>query len=335
MRWGRTEWTPTASDSSVRVVKPATGQIVEYTDERLRIVSDELWAKVHAIQTATNPRREAVRLGIKKRSFKCRSKYLLGSTLVCGECGSNLIGDSRNDYICPAHTSNNCTNDMRFRRQDIHDAVFGLLTEHLLSKETMARGREQIEARLREEQEREEEALAAVADSKAMVRLDEQATALRTMNLPCTALHAALSALDREREDLLKETAKKAAAPTQRAKRLLTQLHEIAAHYQKLVAQGVKALAKHEAVIEANEAVRSLLVDGRITLVPNANHSGVIGTVHFKGLGDHVLEMAGWTRRVGERKGKEINKKLSGSGGRIPSLLATIPRLRPGRLKRG
>jgi hypothetical protein len=83
------------------------------------------------------------------------------------------------------------------------------------------------------------------------------------------------------------------------------------------VAQGVKALADHEAVIQANEALRSLLVDGRITLVPNADHSGVIGTVHFKGLGDHVLEMAGWTRRVGSGKPNEINKKLIGSGGPV------------------
>ena len=58
-------------------------------------------------------------------------------------------------------------------------------------------------------------------------------------------------------------------------------------------------------------------MDGRITLVPNADHSGVIGTVHFKGLGDHVLEMAGWTRRVGSGKPNEINKKLIGSGGVI------------------
>jgi hypothetical protein len=43
----------------------------------------------------------------------------------------------------------------------------------------------------------------------------------------------------------------KASAPTDRAKRLLSRLHEISAHYQKLVAQGVKTLAKPERVAEA------------------------------------------------------------------------------------
>jgi hypothetical protein len=135
--------------------------------------------------------------------------------------------------------------------------------------------------------------------------------------LPSAALHAALSALEREREDLLKETAKKASAPIDRAKRLLTRLHQITAHYQKLIGQGVKALAKPEAIAEAGEALRSLLVDGPITLVPNANHTGVVGPIHFKGIGDHLLEMAGWPRRVAERKSNEIKKKLIGSGGRI------------------
>jgi hypothetical protein len=51
--------------------------------------------------------------------------------------------------------------------------------------------------------------------------------------------------------------------------------------------------------------------------MPNAEHNGLIGPVHFKELGDYLLEMAGCTWRVGERKFREINKKLSGSGGRI------------------
>jgi hypothetical protein len=33
-----------------------------------------------------------------------------------------------------------------------------------------------------------------------------------------------------------------------------------------------------------------------------------IGTVHFKGLADHLLELAGWTRQVERGKSKEIMK---------------------------
>jgi hypothetical protein len=64
-----------------------------------------------------------------------------------------------------------------------------------------------------------------------------------------------------------------------------------------------------------SEALRRLLQNGRVTLVPNAAGDGLEGAVQFKGLGEHLLEMSGWTRRVGERKAKENKKKLSGSGG--------------------
>jgi len=63
------------------------------------------------------------------------------------------------------------------------------------------------------------------------------------------------------------------------------------------VGDAVKALAKPEVVEAAGEAVRRLLVDGRITLVPNAEYTGVVGPAHFKELGDHLLELAGARRR--------------------------------------
>ncbi len=58
----------------------------------------------------------------------------------------------------------------------------------------------------------------------------------------------------------------------------------------------VKVLASPEAVEEAREATRKLLVDGRIALAANADRSIVSGPVHFKDLGQHVLELVGWPR---------------------------------------
>jgi site-specific DNA recombinase len=318
VRWGRTTWTPAASDSNKRMVKNTSNGWVTRQDETLRIVPDDLWWKVHAIQTASNPRREAVRLGIKQRKHRFRSRYLLGGTLVCSQCGSNYIGDSRTDYVCPAFTANSCTNSIRFRRDDIHEQVFELLTSHLLSEESLARGRADIEAQLREAMKREEQALVAAADSSAMAALDEQTTQLRKLKLAPRTLQVAIAAIEREREELLGQAAKRATAPSDRAKRLLSRLPEITAHYHKLVAQGVKALSDPAAVTEAAEAVRSLLVDGRITLSPNATRDGVMGTVQFKELGDYVLHMNGIARTVpGEKKPSKFSRKLIGSGGRI------------------
>lgn len=45
---------------------------------------------------------------------------------------------------------------------------------------------------------------------------------------------------------------------------------------------GREATSKSEVVAEAGEAIRSLLMAGRITLVPNAQGDAMVGTVHFK-----------------------------------------------------
>lgn len=71
-----------------------------------------------------------------------------------------------------------------------------------------------------------------------------------------------------------------------------------------------QALTDPAAVSEASEALRSLLVDGRITLVRTVTHDGVVGPLHFEDLVDHVLEMAGCVRRVGERKSQGKQEKV-------------------------
>lgn len=104
--WKRSKWTRSAADSKERRCEPVDrSEWVVVHDETLRIVSDELWEQVKAVQTASNPRREAIRLGVAKRQFRFRSKYLLGGTLVCGVCGSNYIGDGRTDSRPPVDGS--------------------------------------------------------------------------------------------------------------------------------------------------------------------------------------------------------------------------------------
>lgn len=66
--------------------------------ERLRIVSDELWAAVCAVQNARTPRSEAIRAARRRQG---RGPALwLSSLLVCSECGSNYVQYGRTDYVC-------------------------------------------------------------------------------------------------------------------------------------------------------------------------------------------------------------------------------------------
>ena len=81
-----------------------------------------------------------------------------------------------------------------------------------------------------------------------------------------------------------------------RAERLLARLPDIVDSYRKQVERAVKVLAKPEVVADVSEALRRLLVDGRITLIPNEDRTGVVGPVHLLELGDHVLQLAGLQR---------------------------------------
>jgi hypothetical protein len=61
------------------------------------------------------------------------------------------------------------------------------------------------------------------------------------------------------------------------------------------------------------EATRRVLTEGRITLSPTPDHTAVTGPVQLVGLGEHMLELAGWQRKL---RGLAACKP-SGSGGVI------------------
>jgi site-specific DNA recombinase len=299
--WGRTRWQRGASDSSKRKVEevPESEWIV-CEDERLRIISDELWNKVHTVQTAVTPLREAVRKGIAKRGQHVRghdSRYWLGSVLVC-QCGSNYIGNGTRDYVCPAHTVDKCSNALRFRREDADEALFDLLREHLLSDKAIEQGRRQIQTML-EQQAREEERAAREAEEGIdVLRLDAEADALRRRtDLRPSMIAAGLTEIQAERAALLLRASEGRGHCESRARALLARLPAIVAAYRNQISRGVKALSEQTAIADARQAVRGLLKDGQIVLVPNSDGDGVEGPVRFKQIGEHVLELSGLKRR--------------------------------------
>lgn len=216
-------------------------------------MSDHLWEAVRTIQTASNPRREAVRLGAAdRRRHRYRSKYLLGGTLMCGSCGCNYIGDNAKDYLCPAHTVGSCDNDLRFSREDVHRAVITCLADALWSDDALARGRARLEEELLERARAEEVQARSVQDRPEIRRLDQQAAVLRGLRLPESARTAALAAIDRERDEIIRSLEGNRSARGSRARRLLARLPEIVA----------ESLAQPDVVAEAAESLRRLLEDG-------------------------------------------------------------------------
>jgi site-specific DNA recombinase len=295
--WGRSKWTRSAADSNDR-----TPEIVEQTewvvtkDESLRIVPTELWDKVRAMQTETNPRREAVRKGIASKASGHGSKYWLGTLLVCAECGSNYIGDGRRDYVCPAFTAGHCTNNLRFRRDDAHVAAFDLLRRELLNDDAIERGRVRVESWLEEQARHEDATDRAAADDAQMRALNDELANLRKMNLRPAALAAAIEEIEKEKAALVAKASGRKGQQQGRARQLLAKLPEIVKAHKVAIQNALKVLARPDVVDDARSITRRLLEDGRITLAPDANRSVVSGPMRLKELGQHVLELAGFQR---------------------------------------
>jgi site-specific DNA recombinase len=312
--WGRTKWVRSAANSKIRrveKVEPSEWIVTEHPE--LRIISDELWNKVQAAQTAHNPRREAVRKGIATKASGHDSKYWLGTLLVCAECGSNFIGNGTRDYFCPGHTSNNCGNDLRFRREAVHSAVFELLNDKLFSDKQMEAGKAYVEEVLKQRQRNEDAAAREAASGANIKRLDDEIRQLRKMPLRPAALEAAIAEVEKERAEVLAKASGKRDQRDGRARQLLARLPDIVSAYIGQVRQGLRVLSDPKSVHDAREATRRLLREGQIVLAPNADHTAVTGPVQLVDLGEHLLELAGWQRR---QRGLS-ERKPSGSGGRI------------------
>lgn len=117
--WNRSRWIRSAADSSRRrqVQNPKVEWITR-PDERLRIVSGDLWKRVKARQADQAHRiGERVKSGMSKAQALrtgAGPKFLLSSLLRCAECGSSLAIAGRDVYCCSGHTNGGaslCKND--------------------------------------------------------------------------------------------------------------------------------------------------------------------------------------------------------------------------------
>jgi site-specific DNA recombinase len=100
--WGRSEWKRSAADSAVRRQRLLEKASVERTDERLRIVPDELWQRVKARQELqSRSLRVRVRAALRKR--RSPSKYLLSGSLRCDTCRATFALSNGTRYQCSSH----------------------------------------------------------------------------------------------------------------------------------------------------------------------------------------------------------------------------------------
>jgi site-specific DNA recombinase len=146
----------------------------------LRIISDEPWERVQAVNRGVGDKYHATRMGGMNRTEHSR-KYLFSGVMVCGLCGGPytvINGKAPNvRYGCPNHRfRDTCTNKTTILRTRLEQQVISALSTNLL------------DPRLEEERTRE-----FVAQLKARIDLEEKLAQEAEVNRP---------ALEKERYEL-------------------------------------------------------------------------------------------------------------------------------------
>lgn len=102
LAWGRSEWKRSAADSRVRRQRLLEQGSIERTDERLRIVPQDLWDRVRARQQLQARELGArVRGGLRRRHSP--HKYLLSGALRCDACRAAFALSNALRYQCASH----------------------------------------------------------------------------------------------------------------------------------------------------------------------------------------------------------------------------------------
>lgn len=124
-RWGLTERrrNPDTGMLEIRKVDPAQAAEI-ILPEKLRIIDEVTWnlvqEKIAARRKVPLPRRKL-------------PKHLLSGLLTCGMCGNSYIVSGTSEVACSGRVERGiCSNRRRVHRDELENAVLGLLREHLL-----------------------------------------------------------------------------------------------------------------------------------------------------------------------------------------------------------
>jgi site-specific DNA recombinase len=201
LNWGRLQWKRGAANSNKRTAIAADpASLVIREEPRLQIISDELWHRVKARQSAqsigphgTNPSKAGK-----------PATTLLSGLLLCEDCGSRFIASDQYSYQCATRTYGGlsaCSNKVRVKRARAEAAIVDYIAEELLSPEAV-----DIAKRAYQEAIRKELGTREHAKVKGAGTLHAEEAQLREMlragTLSPDVARAALDAVERKRRTI-------------------------------------------------------------------------------------------------------------------------------------
>jgi site-specific DNA recombinase len=264
----------------------------------LRIIDDELWAKVKTRQETA--RSEIVTTDAVRAERARRPKYLFSGLIKCGACGGGYVLVGKSHYGCAnVRNRGTCDNRLTIRRDRLEQAILSGLREKLLHPDLLAAFVAEYQKewnRLR----REDELLRnrdAVALGKVERQIGNIITAVKE-GLFAPSMKEELAILEERKAALIRSMAD---APEE-----MPRLHPaLAGVYQKKVADLTQALNDDELRTQAAASMRGLLEE--IRLIPQD--------------GDLVIELVGELAGL-LTLGNEKSPRDHLTGASLPTLVA-------------
>lgn len=242
----------------------------------LRIVDDELWARVQAgleARSGTRPERQR------------RPKHLLSGLGVCGVCGGPWVKFSKLNWGCSRHVNhacgnNRCISTRQYERRVLANLKAGMLAPEVVGAYVKEYRREfaRQAAALGRDRERLERQLA-----EARRKVDRLVAAIAAGADEFVEVRAVLAAARDERDRLDRELASAAAHSD------VVALHpHLEAEYRRQVEALEEALAAPEAELDAAPRLRAMIA--RIVVTPNPAARGTLIRVERRL--DQILDLA-------------------------------------------
>ncbi len=283
--WNRSRWVrDPETHKRVRQERPESEWIVQQMPN-LRIVSDELWHRVKARQTAVQQKSAKIREALHRTARTGRQpKYLLSGLLKCGLCGANfVIGDQRH-YVCASHVDGGqhaCGNHLRVARVIAESRILAGIKAELLAPEYLDEFKREFRA-LRAAQHSARKA-ASEARRARLSELEQEIGHLIdavAKGLLSPAIKARLEAAESERSELLSDRG----GQSERAADVLSRLSDT---YRELVENLEHIPERH---IPRARASLSGMTGGAIRLIPDEGRRCLTAELSLDG--GRLLEMA-------------------------------------------
>lgn len=263
VRWNVSQFVRDPDSAKYKRRKRPPAEWHSYRDETLRIISDELFAKVERRTRVCANRDERLKSG-------GRPRYLLSGLLHCRVCGAHYVIADARSYACSGHWNGGaCSNKIRVRRDAIERILLGPIRSKLLSAERRERMAKEMQAEYLERIKTAAERVGTIPHEAA--ELDARIARLRERlktgdpDLTPDELQAAIERAENKRREL-EHARNSIGASTQ----IFSVMPKAAEYYGQQISLGLDG--DPTAALKARPIVRELL-GGKVDLVPGEDGS--------------------------------------------------------------